>query len=151
MTQRIRIKRLSSTAKLPAFKTPGAAGADLSACIPGLGRLPVLVEPGETTAIPTGLAVEIPAGMAMLIVPRSGMALDAPGYICNSPGVIDSDYRGEVKVLVTNTTDEPIHFWNGDRIAQALFINVDQPIIHEVDDLGTTFRGTSGFGSTGRN
>jgi dUTP pyrophosphatase len=130
---------------LPAYETALSAGMDLRAAVDA----PVLVESMERRAIPTGLAMAIPAGFEGQVRPRSGLALRRGLSMPNSPGTIDADYRGELKVLVINLGSEPIEITRGMRIAQLLICPVAQAQITLVDDLDSTVRGTGGFGSTG--
>jgi len=134
---------------LPAPATPGAAGVDLVAAVEG----ELLVPPGETVAIPTGFAIAIPQGWEGQVRPRSGLALHHGMTLPNAPGTIDSDYRGEVRVLLHNGGSEPFRIARGDRIAQLVIAPVSRPRFVEVgapDDLGPTPRGSGGFGHTGR-
>lgn len=136
-------KQLRSGATVPAYQTPGAAGFDLCAAED------VLVPPGETAIVPTGWAVEIPEGYEIQIRPRSGVALKRPILIPNAPGTIDSDYRGEIGVIVRNVGCFHENIAKGDRIAQAVLARVSRAEIVEVDELTDTERGDGGFGSTG--
>ena len=128
---------------LPAYATPGSAGMDLRAAEA------CTLKPMERSAIPTGLKVAIPDGWEGQIRPRSGLAFRQGLSIPNAPGTIDSDYRGELKVLLINLGDEPIQIERGMRIAQMLITPAPQAEIELVVDLEDTERGTSGFGSTG--
>jgi len=130
---------------LPAYETALSAGMDLRAAVDA----PILLESMERRAIPTGLAMAIPAGFEGQVRPRSGLALKKGLGMPNAPGTIDADYRGELKVLVINLSPEPIEITRGMRIAQLLICPVAQAEILVVDDLGATQRGTGGFGSTG--
>ena len=132
----------------PSYETAGAAGADLRANFPD--RAPVMLMPGTRRLIPTGLRVEIPAGFEMQIRPRSGLALKQGLSLPNTPGTIDSDYRGPLGVIVINLGGEPISIAHGDRIAQAVVAPVVQAQFEISDDLSDTERGEGGFGSTGR-
>ena len=133
---------------LPAYETQGAAGADLRANFPD--RAPVMLMPGARQLIPTGLHVEIPEGYEIQIRPRSGLALKQGLALPNSPGTIDSDYRGPLGVIVINLGDEPIRIAHGDRIAQAVVAPVVRARFEIADTLSDTARGTGGFGSTGQ-
>ena len=133
---------------LPSYETPGAAGADLRANFPD--RAPVMLLPGARRLIPTGLRVEIPEGFELQIRPRSGLALKQGLSLPNTPGTIDSDYRGPLGVIVINLGQEPIHIAHGDRIAQAVIAPVIQAHFELAENLSDTARGTGGFGSTGR-
>lgn len=134
---------------LPSYETPGAAGADIRANLPR-GEA-VTVSPGERALIPTGLHMEIPHGFEVQIRPRSGLALKNGIALVNSPGTIDSDYRGPVGVILLNTGKEPFEVTHGMRIAQMVVAPVVQARFHPVDDLSHTARGSGGFGSTGGN
>lgn len=142
---RVRVKKLREDAVIPEYKTPGAAGFDLVAAED------VTINAGETVTVPTGLAFEIPEGYELQIRPRSGLSLKTPLRIANSPGTIDSDYRGEVKIIVTNTgqCDDYYNIYKGDRIAQGVIVPVMRAEFKEVDELSETSRGYGGFGSTG--
>ena len=133
---------------LPAYETPGAAGADLRANFPDGGA--VVIAPGARVLIPTGLAMAIPVGFEVQVRPRSGLALKHGIALVNSPGTIDSDYRGEVGVIVLNTSDAAFEVTHGMRIAQMVLAPVVQAAFAEVDSLDETNRGAGGFGSTGR-
>ena len=136
------------TLPLPSYETPGAAGADLRANFPD--SAPVMLMPGARRLIPTGLRVEIPEGFEMQIRPRSGAALKQGLSLPNTPGTIDSDYRGPLGVIVINLGQEPIRIAHGDRIAQAVVAPVVQATFVVAEDLTETDRGAGGFGSTGR-
>ena len=136
---------LSPGASVPAYQTAGAAGADVFACTDG----PVTIAPGAVALIPTGIAVEIPEGYEAQIRPRSGLALKHGITLPNSPGTIDADYRGEVKVILMNAGDEPFVVRRGDRIAQLVVAPVARAVWRPVDELPPTARGDGGFGHTG--
>lgn len=133
---------------LPAYETPGAAGADLRANLPDAGR--VVVAPGARALIPTGLAMAVPEGFEVQVRPRSGLALKHGITLVNAPGTIDSDYRGEVGVIVLNTSQEAFEVSHGLRIAQIVLAPVVQATFDLVEALDATARGAGGFGSTGR-
>ena len=136
---------------LPAYETAGAAGADLRANLPEEHRaLGIVLAPMERRIVPTGLRVEIPEGFEMQIRPRSGLALKHGITLPNTPGTIDSDYRGPLGVLLINLGIEPYIIHHGDRIAQAVIAPVVQVTWETVEALGETARGENGFGSTGR-
>jgi dUTP pyrophosphatase len=141
----VKIQLLREHARLPAKQSAGAAGFDVTACTDG----PITILPLERAAVPTGLALEIPLGYEGQVRPRSGLAKNAGLTVLNSPGTIDSDYRGEVTVLVINLGAEKVTINNGDRIAQIVFSPVLQVVIQAADDLSVTERGGKGFGSTG--
>jgi dUTP pyrophosphatase len=130
---------------LPAYMTPGAAGADVCAAVDE----PVVLAPGERTLIPTGFALAVPEGYEVQIRPRSGLALRAGVTLLNTPGTIDSDYRGPVGVIVVNLGREPFTVRRGDRIAQMIVAPVVRAAFTEVDGVAATARGAGGFGSTG--
>lgn len=136
------------TLPLPAYETTGAAGADLRANLPDRGK--VTLQPGARQLIPTGFHVEIPAGFEIQIRPRSGLALKQGLSVPNTPGTIDSDYRGPLGVIVINLGQDPITITHGDRIAQAVVAPVLQAHFELAETLSDTTRGTGGFGSTGR-
>jgi dUTP pyrophosphatase len=147
VTVEIRIHRLphAQGLPLPTYATDGAAGADLCAAV----ESEVVLAPGERAAVPTGLMVEIPGGYEGQVRPRSGLAIKAGLTIVNAPGTIDSDYRGELKVLMVNLGSEPFSIRRGDRIAQLLIAPVTRAVFVESDDLSDSDRGQGGFGSTG--
>lgn len=128
---------------LPAYATPGAAGMDL------LAAQAMEIPPGGRALVPTGLAIALPEGFEMQVRPRSGLALKHGVTVLNAPGTVDSDYRGEVGVILLNTGAEPFRIARGDRIAQAVFAPVTRAEWEEVVVLPETRRGTGGFGSTG--
>ncbi len=132
---------------LPRYETAGAAGADLRANF--ADRQPVVIAPGARGLIPTGLRLSIPPGFEVQIRPRSGLALKHGVTLPNSPGTIDSDYRGELKVLLINHGAEAFTIARGDRVAQLVLAPVVQAAWDEVDELDATERGAGGFGSTG--
>lgn len=136
---------------LPAYETPGAAGADLRANLAEADRAAgITLAPMDRRLIPTGLRVEIPEGFEMQIRPRSGLALKHGISLPNTPGTIDSDYRGPLGVILINLSAELFMVGHGDRIAQAVIAPVIQAGFQIVDSLGETGRGAGGFGSTGR-
>jgi dUTP pyrophosphatase len=132
---------------LPAYESPGAAGMDLRAAVPD--DRPLLILPGKRALVPTGLVIEIPEGMEGQVRPRSGLAFKHGLTVLNSPGTVDSDYRGEVKVLLINLGDEDFTVTRGMRIAQLVFATVTQVAVEERSLAGGTMRGSAGFGSTG--
>lgn len=133
---------------LPRYETSGSAGMDLRAALPE--DEPVTLQPGEWRLIPTGLAIALPAGYEAQIRPRSGLAAKHAITCVNTPGTVDSDYRGEMRVNLINHGREPFTIQRGERIAQMIIAPVIQAVWEEVDDLGETDRGAGGFGSTGR-
>jgi len=133
-------------ARLPEYASAQAAGADLRARL----AEPLVLAPGQRSAVPTGLRIELPEGYEAQVRPRSGLAL-SKGLTClNSPGTIDSDYRGEVKVILANLGSETVEIADGDRIAQLVVAPVARAAFARVDALGETDRAAGGFGSTGR-
>lgn len=150
MTPKIAVRRLSHAdgIPLPAYETPGSAGMDLRAAVPE-GE-PLTLKPGARLLAPTGLCMAIPEGYEVQVRPRSGLAAKAGVTCLNTPGTIDSDYRGEVKVILINLGAEDFTIRRGDRIAQMVVAPVAQAGWVEVDDLDETARGAGGFGSTGR-
>ena len=135
---------------LPAYETPGAAGADLRANFPEDARDGVVIAPGARSLVPTGLRVAIPPGYEVQLRPRSGLALKNGITLPNTPGTIDSDYRGPLGVIVMNAGAEPFHVTHGMRIAQMIVAPVVQAAFDLVEALDDTARGSGGFGSTGR-
>jgi len=133
---------------LPAYETAGAAGMDLRAAVPE--DAPVTLKPGARDMIPTGLAIALPLGFEAQIRPRSGLAAKHGVTCLNTPGTVDSDYRGEVKVILINLGAEDFVIRRGERIAQMLVAPVIQSVWAEVESLDETARGAGGFGSTGR-
>ncbi len=145
----IRLKRLphGEGLPLPDYETPGAAGADLFAACPE--DAPLTLSPGERLLVPTGFAMELPPGFEGQIRPRSGLALKHGVTVLNTPGTIDADYRGEVKVLLVNLGTEIFHIRRAMRIAQLVIQPAPQAQFSEVANLSPSQRGESGFGSTG--
>lgn len=138
-------KKLDSSARVPQVQSAGAACFDLSACL----AAPIKLEKGKVVAVPTGLAVQIPEGFEMQVRARSGLSFKHGVTLVNGVGTIDSDYRGEIKVLLTLLQDEELVVKDGDRIAQALIAPVLVVEHEEVKELSSTERGAGGFGSTG--
>ena len=135
---------------LPTYETAGAAGADLRANFPDSERDGVLMAPGSRALIPTGLRLSIPVGFEVQIRPRSGLALKHGITVPNSPGTIDSDYRGSLGVILMNAGTAPVQISHGDRIAQMVVAPLVQAGFDLVSGLDDTARGSGGFGSTGR-
>ena len=142
----IRVKKLSPNAILPTYGSAGAAAADLYACLEDA----VVIGPGETVFIPTGLSAEIPVGCAGLIYARSSLGAKRGLAPANKVGVIDSDYRGEIKVVLFNHSGVAQTVAPGERIAQMIITPVLTPVYEEVAELSDTDRGEGGFGSTGK-
>lgn len=132
---------------LPAYETAGAAGMDLRACLPGRGSLEIA--PGARALVPTGLALALPEGWEAQVRPRSGLALRHGVTVANAPGTVDSDYRGELKVILVNLGRAPAEIEHGARIAQLVVAPVARARWAEVGELAATARGAGGFGSTG--
>ena len=145
-TPRVQIRRLRPDAMLPRYQTADAAGMDLHAAL----DVPMQIAPGAVVAVPTGLAMAIPRGYEGQVRPRSGLAANHAVTIVNAPGTIDSDYSGELKVLLINHGREVFTIEHGHRIAQLVIAPLAQAELVEVDELPKTERGAGGFGSTGR-
>lgn len=145
----IRLHRLEHGRDIapPAYASDGAAGMDLRAAVPD--DAPLVLEPGHRTAVPTGFAMQVPAGFEGQIRPRSGLALKHGVTVANAPGTLDSDYRGEVKILLINLGAEPFRVERGMRIAQLVVAPVARAALTEAQEMEETGRGTAGFGSTG--
>jgi len=143
----IRVLRLPHGAglALPQAASSGSAGLDLRAAI----ETPIVLEPGARVLVPTGIAIELPHGFEGQVRPRSGLAIRHGVTLLNSPGTIDCDYRGEVKVILVNLGAEPCRVERGDRIAQLVVARVESPRVVEVERLAESERGPGGFGSTG--
>lgn len=143
----IAIKRLPHGADLPlpAYQTDDAAGMDLYAAVDD----PITLAPGKHILVPTGLSMALPPGHEAQVRPRSGLAAKHGVTVLNTPGTIDADYRGEVKVILINHGQSAFEITRGERIAQMLIAPVTRGILEEVDDLPETMRGAGGFGSTG--
>ena len=139
------IKRLSNNVELPKYETNGSSGMDLSANI----DKQVKIEPGKTSIIPTGISVAIPENFEIQIRPRSGLAAKNQISVLNTPGTIDADYRGELKVILINLSDKTFVVEGGARIAQMVLCPIVKAKFKEVDNLDNTSRGAGGFGSTG--
>ncbi len=130
---------------LPCYMTAGSSGMDLQAAVEGSK----IIKPGEITIIPTGLMIAVPTGYELQIRPRSGLAAKHGIGILNSPGTIDSDYRGEIKVILINLGQEPFKVARNDRIAKMVLCHVPQAVLIETDELPSTERNGGGFGHTG--
>lgn len=144
--EKIPVKKLKPNAILPTYGSVEAAGADLYACL----EAPVEIAPGKTAFIPTGIAMELPRGYAGLAYARSGLACKKGLAPANKVGVIDSDYRGPITVVLFNHGSEPVTVTHGERIAQMVITPVITPAYVQTDDLTDTDRGQGGFGSTGK-
>ena len=142
----IRVKKLHPNAILPTYGSAEAAGADLYACLDEA----VTIQPGEVYWVPTGIALEVPKGCAGLVYARSGLGAKRGLAPANKVGVVDSDYRGEVKVVLLNHSKQPQTLEPGERVAQFVITPVLTPAYEEVEELTDTSRGAGGFGSTGK-
>lgn len=142
----IKVKKLDPNAVLPTYGSAEAAGADLYACLDA----PVTIAPGESAWIPTGIALEVPRGCAGLVFARSSMGVKRGLAPANKVGVIDSDYRGEIRVVLLNHSKQSQTIEPGERVAQFIVTPVLTPEYEEADELSDTQRGTGGFGSTGK-
>lgn len=142
----VRVKKLHPNAVLPTYGSAEAAGADLYACL----EEAVTIAPGEVYWVPTGIALEVPKGCAGLVYARSSMGAKRGLAPANKVGVVDSDYRGEVKVVLLNHSNQPQTLQPGERVAQFVITPVLQPVYEEVEELTDTDRGQGGFGSTGK-
>jgi dUTP pyrophosphatase len=143
---KVLIKKLNSSVKLPSYKTDGASGMDLMACI----EKPLNLEPGKSCLIPTGLSVAFPSDYEIQIRPRSGLAAKKNISILNTPGTIDSDYRGELKIILFNHGNENFIINNNDRVAQMVLTPIVKMELEEINELPNSDRGDGGFGSTGK-
>tara|TARA_B100000941_G_scaffold252156_1_gene199131 strand:- start:140 stop:580 length:441 start_codon:yes stop_codon:yes gene_type:complete len=142
----ILIKRFSKDINLPKYETEGSSGMDLAAHI----KNSLQIKPGNTLMVPTGIAVSIPKNFEIQIRPRSGLAARNKISVLNTPGTIDSDYRGEIKVILINLGEKTFTVEKGARIAQMVLCPIVKGRVKEVESLGETLRGSSGFGSTGK-
>jgi len=143
---KILIKKTNKEVITPKYKTDGSSGVDLSAFL----EKKVVIKPNSSELIPTGLQVAIPEELEIQIRPRSGLAAKESIGVLNSPGTIDSDYRGELKIILFNHSDKDFIINNGDRIAQMVLVPIVKMEFEEVDSLPNTVRGQGGFGSTGK-
>ena len=131
---------------LPSYATDGSSGMDLRANI----EAPITLQPLDRTLVPTGLFIELPINYEAQVRPRSGLAIKHGITCLNSPGTVDADYRGELKVVLINLSNEPQHVHPGDRIAQMVIQKVEKVILTQVNELNSTVRGDGGFGHTGK-
>ena len=143
---KVLIKKLNPDVELPAYKTNGASGMDLMAFIEG----PIRIEPNSSYLVPTGLSMAFSGDYEVQIRPRSGLAVKSSITVLNTPGTIDSDYRGEIKIILFNHGKEDFLINNKDRIAQMVLTPVVKVVLEETDNLPDTSRGDDGFGSTGK-
>ena len=142
---KIQIKKLSNEVLTPKYETSGSSGMDIAAYI----ERDIIINPGEKALIPTGFSLSVPRGYEVQIRPRSGLAVKKGITVLNTPGTIDSDYRGEIKVILINLSKDEFSVKNGERIAQMVVCPIKQVIVEEVKELTETIRGVGGFGSTG--
>jgi len=143
---KVLVKKLNPKAELPKYKTEGSSGMDLMALIEN----PITIKPQNSALIPTGLSIAIPEDTEVQIRPRSGLAAKSSISVLNTPGTIDSDYRGEIKIILFNHGKEEFTVNNNDRIAQMILMPVLKAEFEEVEELPKTIRGSEGFGSTGK-
>ena len=143
---KVLVKKLNSKAQLPKYKTSGSSGMDLMALIEN----PIKIKPQESALIATGISIAIPEGTEVQIRPRSGLAAKSSIGVLNTPGTIDSDYRGEIKIILFNHGKEDFTINNNDRVAQMVLMPILKAEFEEVEDLPETLRGSEGFGSTGK-
>ena len=143
---KILVKRFDKNIKLPTYKTSGSSGMDLVAN----NRKKITINPTKISMIPTGIAVAIPKNYEIQIRPRSGLAIKKGISVLNSPGTVDSDYRGEIKIILINLSKKPFVVKSGDRIAQMIICPVVRGKLKEVKSLPKSVRGKGGFGSTGK-
>ena len=143
---KVLIKKLNPSVQLPSYKSNGASGMDLMAFI----EKPINLKPGKSCLVPTGLSVAFPEKYEIQIRPRSGLAAKNNISVLNTPGTIDSDYRGEIKIILFNHGDQNFKISNGDRIAQMILSPVIKMDLEETNELPESFRGEGGFGSTGK-
>ena len=143
---KVLVKKLNPKAELPKYKTEGSSGMDLMALIEN----PIKIKPQNSALIPTGLSIAIPEDTEVQIRPRSGLAAKSNISVLNTPGTIDSDYRGEIKIILFNHGKEEFTVNNSDRIAQMILTPVLKAELKEVEELPKTMRGSGGFGSTGK-
>ncbi len=143
---KVLVKKLNSKAQLPKYKTSGSSGMDLMALIEN----PIKIKPQESALIATGISIAIPEDTEVQIRPRSGLAAKFSISVLNTPGTIDSDYRGEIKIILFNHGKEEFTINNNDRVAQMVLMPILKAEFEEVEDLPETLRGSEGFGSTGK-
>jgi dUTP pyrophosphatase len=143
---KVLIKKLSPSVQLPSYKTSGASGMDLMAYI----EKPINLKPGKACLVPTGLSVAFPEEYEIQIRPRSGLAAKNNISILNTPGTIDSDYRGEIKIILFNHSNENFIIKNNDRVAQMVLTPIMKMELEETNELPESIRGKGGFGSTGK-
>jgi len=143
---KVLIKKLNLKVQTPKYKTEGSSGMDLMAFIDN----PIKIKPSESVLIPTGISIAVPEDTEVQIRPRSGLAAKSSISVLNTPGTIDSDYRGEIKIILFNHGKEEFIVNNNDRVAQIILMPIIKAEFEEVEDLPKTLRGSGGFGSTGK-
>jgi len=143
---KILVKKFDKKIKLPSYKTSGSSGMDLIAYT----KNKIIIPPGKTAMIPTGIAVAIPKNYEIQIRPRSGLAAKKSISVINTPGTVDSDYRGEIKIILINLSKKRFIIKSGDRVAQMILCPIAKGILKVVKNLPKTVRGKGGFGSTGK-
>ena len=143
---KILVKKFDKNIKLPTYKTSGSSGMDLVAHI----KNKITIKPGKTAMISTGIAVAIPKNYEIQIRPRSGLAAKKSISVLNTPGTVDSDYRGEIKIILINLSQESFVVKSGDRVAQMILCPIVRAKLKEIKNLPNTIRGKGGFGSTGK-
>ena len=143
---KVLVKKLDPKAQLPSYKTKGSSGMDLMAFL----KDPIKISPKTSSLIPTGISVAIPNDVEIQIRPRSGLAAKSNTSVLNTPGTIDSDYRGELKIILFNHGNKDFIVNDNDRVAQMVLMPILKIDFEEVDELPETLRGSSGFGSTGK-
>ena len=143
---KVLVKKLDPNVELPKYKTEGSSGLDLMAFIDN----PIKISPNTSALVPTGISVEISSDLEIQIRPRSGLAAKSSVTVLNTPGTIDSDYRGEIKIILFNHGKEDFIIKNKDRVAQMILVPIIKIEFEEVDELPNTIRGSGGFGSTGK-
>lgn len=140
----VNVKNISNN-PLPEYKTNGASGMDVRAFL----QEPIIIKPGERKLVPTGLFFDLPENLEIQVRSRSGLAINSGIAVLNSPGTVDADYKGEIKVILINLGDKDFEINNGDRIAQLVFSEVNKVSLNEVEFISSSLRDNNGFGSTG--
>ena len=143
---KVLVKKLNLDAKLPSYKTKGSSGMDLMAFVDDK----IIIKPNSSELVPTGLSIAVPQDLEVQIRPRSGLAAKHSVSVLNTPGTIDSDYRGELKIILYNHSNKDFIVNKNDRIAQMVLVPILKVDFEEVDELPKTLRGSAGFGSTGK-
>lgn len=140
----VNVKNISNN-PLPEYKTSGASGMDVRAFL----QEPIIIKPGERKLVPTGLFFDLPENLEIQVRSRSGLAINSGIAVLNSPGTVDADYKGEVKVILINLGDKDFEINNGDRVAQLVFSEVSKVSLNKVEFISSSLRDNNGFGSTG--